>query len=382
MLAPLPQPLSDDAEGTSPGPSNLSRSVYCILGMPIDAIDLPAVVQKIDAAAANRHHLRISTPNLNFLVSSLSDPEFRQSLLDSDLCPPDGTPILWIARLLGLPIRKRAAGSDLLELLKTRASDRKLKVFLFGGAEGVADAAARNINAQGGGLVCVGTLNPGFGEIDDMSHEPVIETVNSSGADFLILSLGAKKGQLWLQRNRSRVKIPVQSHLGAAISFNAGTVKRAPPLVRRWGLEWLWRIKEEKYLWARYRNDGIVFLRLLVTRVLPIAMISRRPRVPGGRLSIRQTHDDQVVVIDLLGPAVTDHVATAIAHFEVALGCNKNIVIDLSKTSQIDCRFLGLLLMLHKDLVGRGRTLTFQAAPPAIRRMFYLNELGSFLSPG
>src|ERR1700756_4970152 len=79
--------------------ATLSRSVYCILGMPIDAIDLTTVVRKIRAAAADRSTLLLSTPNLNFLVNSRSDSEFRESLLDSDLCVPDGMPIIWIARL-------------------------------------------------------------------------------------------------------------------------------------------------------------------------------------------------------------------------------------------------------------------------------------------
>jgi N-acetylglucosaminyldiphosphoundecaprenol N-acetyl-beta-D-mannosaminyltransferase len=75
--------------------------VYCILGIPIDAINLATVVHQIEIAAAEHTPLLISTPNLNFLVSSLSDPEFRESLLESDLCPPDGAPIVLIARLLG-----------------------------------------------------------------------------------------------------------------------------------------------------------------------------------------------------------------------------------------------------------------------------------------
>src|ERR1700736_2879370 len=129
--------------------SDLTRSVYCVLGMPIDAINLPTVVHAIEAAAAKRAVFLISTPNLNFLVSSLSDPEFRESLLDSNLCPPDGAPIVWIARLLGLPIKERAAGSDLLDRLQARGTGtRRLTIFLFGGAKGVAAAAARTVNAK------------------------------------------------------------------------------------------------------------------------------------------------------------------------------------------------------------------------------------------
>ena len=107
-------------------------------------------------------------------------------------------------------------------------------------------------------LNCVGTMDPGFCEVSEMSQDHVMDTVNSSGADFLVLSLGAKKGQLWLQRNHHRITIPIRAHLGAAVNFQAGLIRRAPPIVRAWGFEWLWRIKEEHYLWKRYRDDGVV----------------------------------------------------------------------------------------------------------------------------
>src|SRR5271170_3598049 len=120
---------------------DLSREVYCILGIPIDAIEMPAVLSRIDAAAANAAPFLISTPNLNFLVNSQTDPEFRKSLLLSDLCPPDGMPIVWIARLMGIPIKRRIAGSDMFEALKSRRRpEGPLKIFLFGATEQVAAA--------------------------------------------------------------------------------------------------------------------------------------------------------------------------------------------------------------------------------------------------
>ena len=125
------------------GSDDLSREVYCILGMPIDVIDTSGVLNKIDQSADAGSTLFLSTPNLNFLVHSHTDPEFRDALLLSDLSPADGMPIVWLGRLLGVPIKERVAGSDVFAALRgLRASERPLKVFLFGGDEGVAAAAA------------------------------------------------------------------------------------------------------------------------------------------------------------------------------------------------------------------------------------------------
>ena len=181
-------------------------------------------------------------------------------------------PIIWIAWLAGIPIKSRIAGSDLFDALKAEhSSAHPLKIFLFGGAEGVAAAASRALNSQPRGLHCVGSLYPGFCSVDEMSWDEIIDNINSSGADFLVASLGAQKGQLWLQRNHHRLSIPLRAHLGASINFQAGTIRRAPSIMRKLGLEWLWRIKEEPYLWRRYWNDGCVLFLLLFTRVLPLA---------------------------------------------------------------------------------------------------------------
>ncbi|WP_354229130.1 WecB/TagA/CpsF family glycosyltransferase [Bradyrhizobium sp. F1.4.3] len=367
--------------------SNLSREVYCILGVPIDALDLPAVVRRLESAAAQRATCLVSTPNLNFLVNSLSDPEFRQSLLDSDLCPPDGMAIIWIARLIGLPIRERASGADLLDRLRAKATGvHRLSLFLFGGAPGVATAAAKAFNAGSSEPKCIGTMDPGFGEIDELSADNIINVVNSSGADFLVVSLGAKKGQLWLQRNHHRLKIPIRAHLGAAIGFQAGVLKRAPPVVRACGFEWLWRIKEEHYLWKRYQHDGFVLLRLLLTRVLPLAATNRwhqlRQKLRPRELSIvKLQEDERSIKFALSGVALQTHVSRASKHFEEALASDRNVIIDLSRTQTIDARFFGMLMMLHKELTSRKAKLRFTGVTWTIRKLFQLNELEYLLSP-
>jgi N-acetylglucosaminyldiphosphoundecaprenol N-acetyl-beta-D-mannosaminyltransferase len=368
-------------------PSNLSREVYCILGVPIDAVDLPGVVGRLESAAARHETLLVSTPNLNFLVNSLSDPEFRQSILDSDLCPPDGMPIIWIARLLGLPIRERASGADLLDRLRGKAAGvHRLSLFLFGGARGVAAAAARSFNAESSSLTCVGAMDPGFGEVDELSADNIISAVNSSGADFLVVSLGARKGQLWLQRNHHRLTIPIRAHLGAAVGFQAGSIKRAPPIVRTIGFEWLWRIKEEHYLWKRYQHDGLVLLRLLLTRVLPLAASARwhqlSQRLRHDELLIAKLQEDsRTIKFGLSGVASRTHVSRASSALGEALATNRDIIIDLSHTRAIDARFFGMLMMLRKELNSRDTKLLFTGVTPAIKRLFQLNEVGYLLTP-
>jgi N-acetylglucosaminyldiphosphoundecaprenol N-acetyl-beta-D-mannosaminyltransferase len=376
------------ADTAGSGHSNdLLREVYCILGLPIDAIEMPAVLKSIEFAASRRAPFVLSTPNLNFLVRALSDPEFRESILLSDLCPPDGMPIVWIARLTGIPIRRRVAGSEIFEaLMSERSSAQQLKTYLFGGDDGVAAVAAKAINNKRLGMQCVGSMSPGYGSVEELSRNDIIDQINSSDADFLMVSLGALKGQLWLYRNRLRLAIPVRAHLGAVINFQADIIRRAPACLRNLGLEWLWRIKEEPHLWSRYLNDGVVFIRLLVTQILPLAiwlLWRRLQRRDKADLRISLTRVDQsLVLVKFVGAATALHVDKAASCLQEVSETKGEVVVDVSLTQFIDGRFFGLLLMFRKQLIKRGGRLKFSGVSPGIEKMFRLNGVNFLLTTG
>ena len=360
-------------------PDDLSRDVYCMLGVPLDAIGMPGALSRIEAAARGKTRFLISTPNLNHFVLSRSDREFRESLVLSDLCTTDGMPIVWIARLAGIAIKSRTAGADIFDALRSEVSPaRSLKIFLFGGPEGVAEIAARALNSRPGGVEVVGWLYPGFCSAEEMSRNDIIDRINSSGADFLVVALGSQKGNLWLQRNHHRLRIPVRAHFGAALNFQAGTVRRAPRVMQKLGLEWLWRIKEEPYLWKRYWNDGSVMLSLMFTHVLPFVFWTwwlRRRCERTEDLIITQADGSETITLSLSGPANAQHVAKAIPAFREATATRKQITLDFSNVRAIDARFLGLLLMLKKKLKADGAVPRFIGVSPLLARIFWLGGL-------
>lgn len=228
-------------------------------------------------------------------------------------------------------------------------------------------------------------MYPGYSLVEDLSSDAIIDTINSSRADFLTIALGATKGQAWLLRNHDRLRTPVRAHLGAAVNFQAGALRRAPRVVQKFCLEWLWRIKEEPHLWTRYLQDGCVLLRLLLTRVLPLAARIQwdRARAQHTRrhLQIVTSHNLRSVVLRLAGEAVERHVRSATAHFRDALVARKQLVtVDISQVSAIDPRFLGLLLMLRKCVHRQGARLEVVGASPAVERLFRLNEAAFLLS--
>jgi N-acetylglucosaminyldiphosphoundecaprenol N-acetyl-beta-D-mannosaminyltransferase len=292
-------------------------------------------------------------------------------------------PVVWAARLIGVPVNDRIAGSDIFEALKRpRSSAEGFRLFLFGGARGVTAMAGSMLNAEAGALKCVGSLFPGFGSVDDMSADDIIATVNASGADFLMAALGARKGQAWLLRNRRLLQIPIRAHFGAALNFQAGTVKRAPTIMRTIGLEWLWRIKEEPSLWRRYWHDGWALARLLLTSVFPLAFASlwMRWACRHTDLHIRRGTPDETLTLVFSGAAVDRYVNEAVICLREVAAKHDRIVIDLSETRFIDARFFGLFLMLRKFLNERNGRLKFVGLSRPLERLFRLSGVDYLLS--
>jgi N-acetylglucosaminyldiphosphoundecaprenol N-acetyl-beta-D-mannosaminyltransferase len=365
---------------------DLSREVYGVFGIAVDAADRASTLNKIVAATDTGKTLLISTPNVNFMAESRRDPQFRETLLQSDHCCADGMPVVWISRLIGIPIKERVSGSDLFETLRAeQPASRPLKVFLFGGGEGTAEIVSNLINARPSGIRCIGWLNPGFGTIDEMSEPEIIDKINASGANMLAVFLSAKKAQLWLQRNHARLRVPVRGQFGATINYQAGLVRRAPVILQRLGLEWLWRIKEEPYLWRRYWMDGRTLAWLVFTQALPIVFdLGWRRYFQNNKsqeLSYWQREHHNLIVAGLAGFATEKHAMKSITFFRALVVHRCDIVLDVSKMLAIDSRFFGLLLMLRKELGKQGKVLTFIGVSRKSQRAFRLNGFEFLLEP-
>lgn len=364
------------------GDDDFARRVYCILGVPIDAIDMAGVVDRIERAALARHPLFLSTPNLNYLMLSVRDGAFRRSLVESDLCPADGIGVLLICRLLGVPIAARVAGSDLPAALQTSKGlgrNGPLRVTLLGGAPGVAEVARRALN--GGDtdhLLCVAAIDPGPVTVDRNSDEALVKRVNGTAADFLIVALGAQKGQAWLAANRGALAVPVVSHLGATLNFLAGAVRRAPVAVQKLGLEWLWRILQEPKLASRYVSDGGRLLWLLLTRVIPLGFWLRGARkktgTSGGSVWL-DMGSPQYCVVFLAGSIEDQHLVPVSEAFRSAVESGRDVRLDFGRLNSFGMGLAGQILMLEKVL-GGSQKLTIVGASKSVGRALKWCGLG------
>lgn len=369
-----------------PALPDFEREVYCILGLPFDRVGLLDACAILRRASAHRQRCFLSTPNLNFAVACMDDPSFRNSVIQSDLSIADGMPLVWIARAMGLPIKERVAGSSLFQVLREgsdRTSAPVTSVFFFGGPPGVAQAAAEKLGTAGGAMRAAGFASPGFGSIEQMSDAATLASINDSGADFLVVALGAKKGQAWIQHNLPALHVPLVSHLGAVVNFVAGTVSRAPAWAQKTGLEWAWRIKEEPQLWRRYRDDGLALLRLVTTRVIP-GMLARRQRVPAelfAQASMAVRVESGEVELVLEGAVGEPNIGAFRQALHQAAQAGGPLVIDCARLHHIDSAALASLMLLYGACVAARRPWAVINPQPSLRRQFELHCAQYMLQP-
>src|SRR5690606_37338007 len=114
----------------------------------------------------------------------------------------------------------------------------------LGAAEGVAAEAATILSRDYEGLEIVGVYS---GSPAPEEEANIVEMVNQSGADILLVAYGAPKQDKWIARNMPRLKVKMAMGVGGSFDFIAGRVPRAPEWMRDYGLEWVYRLYKEPW---------------------------------------------------------------------------------------------------------------------------------------
>jgi N-acetylglucosaminyldiphosphoundecaprenol N-acetyl-beta-D-mannosaminyltransferase len=219
-----------------------------ILGVRVDAVTYDDVLDIIGLWIEQRGPHQIATANPEFVMAAQADGEFRQTLLNADLCVADGVGLLWAARRLGAQLPERVTGSDLTPLVAQAASQRGWRLYLLGAAPGVAEQTALKLELQHVGLRIVGAYagSPSEGEAPD-----IVQRVAAAAPDVLFVAYGAPAQDLWIARHKNELGVSVMMGVGGAFDHIVGVQRRAPLWVQRIHLEWLFRLVTQPWRWRR-----------------------------------------------------------------------------------------------------------------------------------
>lgn len=213
-----------------------------ILGVEIDKLNFEQSLFKARELieAQGRHY--IVTPNPEIVIAATRDEAFKEILNKADLAIPDGIGIVWLSKIFGENIPERITGVDLLERLIKLASNHDYTVFLLGGKSGVAEKAAVVLKALYPNLKIIGTFE---GDAGSQGDREVHKKLKGIQIDILAVAYGPGKQERWIARNLPLLNVKLAIGVGGAFDLISGNKKRAPILLQKLGLEWVFRLIQE-----------------------------------------------------------------------------------------------------------------------------------------
>jgi N-acetylglucosaminyldiphosphoundecaprenol N-acetyl-beta-D-mannosaminyltransferase len=191
---------------------------------------------------------QVCTVNPEFVVDARRDPTFAKALQRADLRVADGAGIILAARLQGVALPGRITGSDGIYHICRRAAAEGWRIFVRGAAPGVAQRAASELQRCYPGLHIAGAY---AGSPQDRDWPIIKLHLSDSRPDILLVAFGHPRQDMWIDRHRSELPATVAIGVGGAFDFVAGVTRRAPPCIRRLGLEWMHRLAREPWRWRR-----------------------------------------------------------------------------------------------------------------------------------
>lgn len=248
--------------------------------LDVDCVELDEAVTSIMEMTRSSGVEVVVTPNVDHVMRCATDDDFANAIRRASLRVADGQPLVLISRFLRLPLRTKLSGSDLLVPVLAAAARDGVPVFLFGSTPDNVQVAQANLLAATPGLDIVGHASPFYNATDPDTPEflEALDALHASTARLIIMAFGSPKQEVMVDQLRDRLPAGCYCCFGAAIDFSAGAVRRAPHVMSKLGIEWMWRLAlEPTRLWRRYLVDDIgivaVFARMTLRRVRGQSML-------------------------------------------------------------------------------------------------------------
>jgi len=234
------------------------RKRITIMNSPVDVLTMRETINLIDDSIHQKKSIQHIVVNAAKLVHMQDDEELYQSVISSDIINADGMAVVWAAEILGKPLPERVAGVDLMQKLVILASEKKYKIFFFGGKEDVVSEVVRKYKSVFGEEIIAGYRNGYFKKEEEAT---IAEQIAVSDADILFVAISSPTKEIFLNTYKEQLKVPFIMGVGGSFDVVAGKVKRAPKWMQKSGLEWFYRFMQEPgRMWKRYLITNSKFI--------------------------------------------------------------------------------------------------------------------------
>jgi len=213
-----------------------------LLGVPADCVNMDQALEAVDNMINGNRAETVIAVNPEKIIKAQNDPALLDFLQRAGLLIPDGIGVILASRMLGLGVMERVPGSELMPAICERAPKSGYKLFLFGASPEVNQKTVEVLRERYPGIQIVGNQH---GYIDDEDMPQLVQRINDSQAQLLLIALGSPKQELWMDKYLPQLNVKVCQGVGGTFDVIAGRVKRAPLLFRKAHLEWFYRLASQ-----------------------------------------------------------------------------------------------------------------------------------------
>ena len=234
-----------------------------IHGVMMDNVTMDEALKRVLEMLKHQGPYKIYTPNSEIVMQAYRNPDLKALLNKADLLIADGAGVVLASGILGCRLKEKVSGIDLTRRLFINTDRRITSFFIFGGKPGVAEQASINLLSDFPRANILGFRNGYFKEEE---VPDIIRQINTSGAEILLVGLGAPKQEKWIHEHAHELNCKVIIGVGGSIDVFAGTASLAPEFMRKAGLEWLYRLIKEPSRYKRMMDLPRFILLTLKTR--------------------------------------------------------------------------------------------------------------------
>ncbi|MDC7247298.1 MAG: WecB/TagA/CpsF family glycosyltransferase [Sphaerochaetaceae bacterium] len=236
----------------------MSDDIFTFVDIPIRNVTKEQAVTLIQSHLEDDRCNEIHFVNAHCINVAVKDDQYRSILADAAAVFPDGTGIRKAGDALGHPIVDNVNGTDLFPMICDMCKKSGKTIYLLGGKPSIAGKCAKWVEDNIGSSV-IGGCHDGYFTAEEAVD--VIDDINAASCDILLVGMGVPSQEKWIHEHLDSLEVSVAMGVGGLFDYYSGTIPRAPLLMRKMGIEWVWRLMmEPRRMWRRYIIGNALFL--------------------------------------------------------------------------------------------------------------------------
>jgi N-acetylglucosaminyldiphosphoundecaprenol N-acetyl-beta-D-mannosaminyltransferase len=243
-------------------PVTAAQRLYAnVLGVQVEALDMAAALERIEAALITRHKGYVCLAGVHGIMEAQRNPAVKDSFADAYMVLPDGTPTAWVGRMQGLRWMNRLTGPDLMLEVFRRRQFAQYSHFLYGGKPGVAEELSANLSRRFPWVQIAGTYTPPFHDLTSAQERELSRMVSRAKPDIIWVGISTPRQEMFMRRYLPYLDTSLMFGVGAAFDFHTGRIRDCAEWIKRAGLQWLHRlVQDPRHLLWRYTRNNPAFI--------------------------------------------------------------------------------------------------------------------------